>query len=557
MRKRIGNDIRFTWHVNRRNNGALVPESFIGKDVDVELLSPSRRTVEITDVRTAAGIVTFAFPGKNQTEYGAYTAVLYENRGADGMVAIDTVEAVTLVRHSFQEGNEGNDVIEAASVEIESELSANAGSSTEPVQADWAQTDDMALDYIKNKPDLDEYTKQVASKISSEQKYTGRHTITETLHQVIYPNNNYRKVEVQPEHIRVVDARGTDVKTIRMHFDNNYNPQIETLNDKVVWQSTASEQIPAATTSANGLMSAADKQKITDIEAVIPEQASSGNKLADKNFVNSSIATATATYRGSYNLVADLSLTISATHAQIATALATAIQTADNNDYCFVQIPVEDDTPTEIARVERYKFNGTAWEYEYMLNNSGFTAAQWAALNSGITSGLVTKLSAMPTNDELMTLLNGKANTRDLAEVATSGSYNDLADKPTIPTVPTNVSAFNNDAGYLTSNNASNTYEKKLTFTSLSSTSYTATGNYYYRHTNTVSNLTVTLPSSKSAGDMVVVNFTAGSSPSVSLSGNGTTVKYHSDYAITASKMNEIVCVYNGQYWLVTNTVFG
>lgn len=32
-----------------------------------------------------------------------------------------------------------------------------------------------------------------------------------------------------------------------------------------------------------------------------------------------------------------------------------------------------------------------------------------------------------------------------------SGSYNDLTDKPTIPTVPTNVSAFVNDAGYITS----------------------------------------------------------------------------------------------------------
>lgn len=36
---------------------------------------------------------------------------------------------------------------------------------------------------------------------------------------------------------------------------------------------------------------------------------------------------------------------------------------------------------------------------------------------------------------------NGKSNF--------SGSYNDLSNKPTIPTVPTNVSAFNNDAGYL------------------------------------------------------------------------------------------------------------
>lgn len=32
-----------------------------------------------------------------------------------------------------------------------------------------------------------------------------------------------------------------------------------------------------------------------------------------------------------------------------------------------------------------------------------------------------------------------------------SGAYADLTGKPTIPTVPTNVSAFNNDAGYLTS----------------------------------------------------------------------------------------------------------
>ena len=37
------------------------------------------------------------------------------------------------------------------------------------------------------------------------------------------------------------------------------------------------------------------------------------------------------------------------------------------------------------------------------------------------------------------------------ATVATSGSYNDLSNKPTIPTVPTNVSSFTNDAGYVTS----------------------------------------------------------------------------------------------------------
>ena len=47
--------------------------------------------------------------------------------------------------------------------------------------------------------------------------------------------------------------------------------------------------------------------------------------------------------------------------------------------------------------------------------------------------------------------ISGKADKSELAAVATSGSYNDLTNKPTIPTVPTNVSAFTNDAGYLTS----------------------------------------------------------------------------------------------------------
>jgi len=42
-------------------------------------------------------------------------------------------------------------------------------------------------------------------------------------------------------------------------------------------------------------------------------------------------------------------------------------------------------------------------------------------------------------------------NRPSLATVATSGQYSDLIGTPTIPTVPTNVSAFNNDAGYLTS----------------------------------------------------------------------------------------------------------
>ena len=128
--------------------------------------------------------------------------------------------------------------------------------------------------------------------------------------------------------------------------------------------------------------------------------------------------------------MSDLELTTAATEQQIAAALATKMAalsiTPDNNDYCFVQIPTADATPTQIARVDRYKYNGTAWSFEFSLNNSGFTAAQWAALNSGITSGLVTKLSDLPTNAELTTLLNGKA---DKSTTVTNVSYNSSTGK--------------------------------------------------------------------------------------------------------------------------------
>ena len=181
----------------------------------------------------------------------------------------------------------------------------------------------------------------------------------------------------------------------------------------------------------------ANADDIDAIEAKIPAAASSQNKLATEQYVNSSVATNTATYRGSYNLVSDLSLTTAASEEQIATALAGEIDTADNNDYCFVQIPVADATPTVIARVDRYKFDGTAWGFEFSLNNSGFTAAQWDALNSGITSGLVSKLSDLPTEAELSALLLGKQDViADLAAIRSGAALGATAYQKPITGIP-------------------------------------------------------------------------------------------------------------------------
>lgn len=78
-----------------------------------------------------------------------------------------------------------------------------------------------------------------------------------------------------------------------------------------------------------------------------------------------------------------------------------------------------------------------------------YTAAEVGALPDDTV--IPSKVSQLTNDSGYLTQhqdISGKANTADLATVATSGSYNDLADKPTIPTVPTKVSAFANDASY-------------------------------------------------------------------------------------------------------------
>lgn len=115
--------------------------------------------------------------------------------------------------------------------------------------------------------------------------------------------------------------------------------------------------------------------EIENINELIPPQATPQNQLADKNFVNSSIETNTATFRGTFDSLQDLE---------------DYSGEKDNNDYAFVKTL---DPVSGLYQYDRYKYDGTQWVYEYTINSSGFTAEQLAALNSGITDTLVAKIT--------------------------------------------------------------------------------------------------------------------------------------------------------------------
>lgn len=221
------------------------------------------------------------------------------------------------------------------------------------------------------------------------------------------------------------DTRGKTQVVVNNELEAAILTLAEGKQNVLTFDQTPTENSTNPVTS--GGVYAADQVLSQAIEAIlllIPSAASSLNKLVDLATMNSSIATATASFKGTYNLVSDLHLGVDATHAQIAAALDALSLDADNNDYAFVQVPNTDTAPTEIKKTERYKFNGTNWAYEYDLNNSGFTSAQWNAINSGITMLLVSKLSALPTNDALVAALAAKQDNLTFDNVPTAGSNN-------------------------------------------------------------------------------------------------------------------------------------
>jgi hypothetical protein len=102
------------------------------------------------------------------------------------------------------------------------------------------------------------------------------------------------------------------------------------------------------------------------------------------SFVNSSIATETAHFIGTFNSVADLE------------AYSGPLT---NNDYAFV---VSTDVSGNTL-YNRYKYNDAddSWLFEYSLNNSSFTANQWATINSRLVYADKTKLDALAAVPEI------------------------------------------------------------------------------------------------------------------------------------------------------------
>ena len=142
--------------------------------------------------------------------------------------------------------------------------------------------------------------------------------------------------------------------------------------------------------------------RITHIEDLLPNQASSSNQLADKSFVNSSIQTNTANFRGNWNTWSDVPSDDVDLYPQ--DYAGNRIPTV--NDYLVVQNASDYPSDTLVGEW-RFKYTGVwstngknGWMPEYQVNEEPFTSEQLFAINSGITSDKVSLYDSHVTNKD-------------------------------------------------------------------------------------------------------------------------------------------------------------
>ena len=152
---------------------------------------------------------------------------------------------------------------------------------------------------------------------------------------------------------------------------------ISNSNGKVAVSDTTSTELGYV----HGVTSSIQTQFSTITEK-IPSVATASNQLADKAFVNSSIANMAANY-----VTSDAQGDNFATKAALLSGpyyYKGQSYTLTNNDYALVE---SDETKNNATT--RYMYDGAQWNFQYIVNDTPFTQAQLDAINSNINSNLV------------------------------------------------------------------------------------------------------------------------------------------------------------------------
>ncbi len=191
-------------------------------------------------------------------------------------------------------------------------------------------------------------------------------------------NDTGSKVEIEEHQIRITTDAGTESLGIRINKatgDIRLTSKAGDYNGRIYFNDTDIE-----------LRFDNIESQVNGISKLIPTQATEQNQLADKNYVNSSIQTATAGYCGGFD-----------NWEEVPNEPSGYLIKPDINNYMVVRDAT--DYNAKCKGTWRFKYYGiweekgkSGWAEEYQVNEEPLTAAQLSAINSGVTAEIVNEV---------------------------------------------------------------------------------------------------------------------------------------------------------------------
>lgn len=254
----------------------------------------------------------------------------------------------------------------------------------------------------------------------------------------------------------MTDIPDTCVFCLKPEFDNSafnsHNEDVITSGDGEMWN-TPTQTFPIKilfddtnVVAGGGSGGGSDIPIDTQVD---PDSENPVQNKAIYSFVNSSVATNTAYFVGTFKTLTDLQAVTPVTNndygfvIEVESAVLTSEEPSDwstnwTDYYTYSSgsyIPVTGDVaPTWTANTyyradgvvyNRYKYNGETetWMFEYALNNSSYTAAEWATIQSGLTAADKTQIGTNTSN-----ISNLQTNKQDKITAGTGLTFGTGAD---------------------------------------------------------------------------------------------------------------------------------
>lgn len=183
-----------------------------------------------------------------------------------------------------------------------------------------------------------------------------------------------------------------DVWQVVSYDGGNVSPDGNYPEMTVGW-ATNSINAENATNAVNDSSGKNIVEQFETIDSYIPSSTSADNPLTNQEFVNSSINNMAAFYI-TYNASGAAFPTRSALLGATTFYYGGQVRTPTQNDYAIVL--ADESQPQGVDGkypTTRYSYQGSAWSFQYVVNNTSLTQAQIDAINSGITSELVNQIA--------------------------------------------------------------------------------------------------------------------------------------------------------------------